>query len=79
MYALAERISDKVTTSDTKPENGHLGVSRRKKSEKIPLNSIKTGCFAGIRTDCYIMATMGRKLSVYVNICLLYTSPSPRD
>ncbi|ESX98729.1 hypothetical protein X727_03990 [Mesorhizobium sp. L103C119B0] len=32
MYALAERISDKVARRASMPENGHLSGNRRKKS-----------------------------------------------
>ncbi|MER9736804.1 hypothetical protein NKJ41_17445 [Mesorhizobium sp. M0146] len=49
-------------------ENDHLGGRLGNKSEKTAQNGTKTGYFAGIRPHCYIMATMGSKLSVYVNI-----------
>jgi len=67
-YSLSERIFDKVPSLATRPKNRLLSTNRQIKSAKLTQNSPKTRRFAGIEPHCYIMATMGLKLSVYVNI-----------
>ncbi|MER9455249.1 hypothetical protein [Mesorhizobium sp. M0478] len=83
MYTLADRISNTVAALAGRSENDHLSGTLGKKSEKVAQNGTKTGYFAGIRPHCYIMATMGLKLSVYVNInvteCLFFEQKNLRE
>ncbi|WP_146172505.1 hypothetical protein [Mesorhizobium helmanticense] len=67
-YASIERIFDKVHAFAMTPETGLLVANRRKKSEKTAQNGAKTGYFGQVEPNCYIMATMGPKHSVYVKI-----------
>ncbi|AZO14175.1 hypothetical protein EJ069_05230 [Mesorhizobium sp. M2A.F.Ca.ET.043.05.1.1] len=50
------------------PNRGLTGLKWQEKAAKTLQYAPKTGHFGGKRLHCYITATMGRKLSVYVKI-----------
>jgi hypothetical protein len=65
---LTARIFATVTGAELAAQIASTGIERPKKSEKSRQNGAKTAVFGGDRPHCYIMATMGRKVSLYVKI-----------
>ncbi|AZO74959.1 MAG: hypothetical protein E5V92_08330 [Mesorhizobium sp.] len=68
MYTLTARIFAIVADPKLSSKTGSTGIECREKIAKSAQNNAKTGDFEGNWADCYIMATMGPKLSVYVKI-----------
>ncbi|WFP60430.1 hypothetical protein [Mesorhizobium sp. WSM4904] len=65
---MTARIFAIVPGREIEPNRGLTGVEWQEKAAKTFRYGPKTSHFAGKRPHCYIMATMGRKVSVYVKI-----------
>jgi hypothetical protein len=68
MYMLAKRIFDKMQSIVRTLKTTYRSLRRRQNGRKTDEKGPKTASSKGLRPHCYIMATMGLKVSVYVKI-----------
>ena len=68
MYTLTARIFAMLIDPKLSSKSARTAIERWEKTVKSAQTGAKTGDFEGNWAHCYIMATMGPKLSVYVKI-----------